>query len=321
MEKLYGLPVLFSGVASLVLNPTDINLINQHYKKVLSNLLKLHRGTPAPFIYFVAGSLPGQAILHLRQLSLFSMICYLQEDPLHKRAKKSLTSCSKSAKSWFTQIRDICLQYDLPHPLRLLETPISKQRLKKLAKSKVIDYWETKLRANTTSLNSLSYFKPEFHSLLHAHPILWTAGSNPYEVSKALVQCKMLSGRYRTELLASHWSHNKRGFCLAPTCSEIQETLEHILLFCPSYNHDRERLLKLWNETKNQTVAEVIALILAEGTQSHIQFLLDPSVHPRLIEAVPFEGHEPLKIAFHLTRTWCFTIHRSRAKLLGRWVS
>ena len=62
MEKLYGLPVLFSGVASLVLNPTDINLINQHYKKVLSNLLKLHRGTPAPFIYFVAGSLPGAGL-------------------------------------------------------------------------------------------------------------------------------------------------------------------------------------------------------------------------------------------------------------------
>ena len=101
LEKLYGMPVLFSGLASLVLSEAEINVIDQHYKTTLCRLLKLHPGTPQSFVYFMAGSLPARAILHQRQLGLFSMICHLQSDPLNKRAKRVLSGCNQS-KSWFT---------------------------------------------------------------------------------------------------------------------------------------------------------------------------------------------------------------------------
>ena len=101
IEKLYGMPVLFSGVGSLVLNGFKINIINQHYKNTLTSLLKLHPGTPHPFIYFMSGSLPGKAILHHRQLSLFNMICHLPNDPLNTQAKQVLTCHLPSSKSWF----------------------------------------------------------------------------------------------------------------------------------------------------------------------------------------------------------------------------
>ena len=152
-----------------------------------------------------------------------------------------------TSRSWFWQIRDICLLYGFPHPLKLLEKTLSREAFKKLARSLVVSYWETKLRDEASSLDSLSFFKPEFHSLAHPHPILWTARPNPYEVAKAVVQCKMLSGRYRTELLARHWSSNKNGFCLSPSCTaaQVQESLEHILLWCPSYEPMRQRIKSL----------------------------------------------------------------------------
>jgi hypothetical protein len=227
LEKLYGMPVLFSGTASLVLNDSEINIIDQHYKNTLCNLLKLHSGTPHTFIYFMSGSLPAKAILHQRQLSLFSMICHLQSDPLNRRARQALTRCKPSEKSWFTQIRDICLLYGLPHPLILLQQPLSKHEFKKLSRSLIIDHWEQKFRLETSPLTSLIFFKPEFHSLCSPHPIYLTAGPNPYEVAKAVVQSKMLSGRYRTEQLARHWSSDKNDFCLAPTCHEVLESLDH----------------------------------------------------------------------------------------------
>ena len=144
-------------------------------------------------------------------------------------------------------------------------------------KSKITDYWETKLRLEVSPLLSITYFKPEFHSLVQPHPILWTAGPNPYEVSKAIIQRRMLSGRYRTELLARHWSRNRNGYCLSSSlCNSTQETLEHILLWCPAYHNLRERLMNLW--------------------------LSNPYPH------------------IYLTRTWCFSIHRERAKILGRWL-
>ena len=159
----------------------------------------------------MSGSLPAKAILHQKQLSLFTMICHLPGDSLHRRAVRCLKTSKPSTKSWFTQIRDVCLLYHLPHPLLLLLNPPSKSSLKKLFKAHIINYWELKLRGEASLLPSLTYFKPEFHSLACPHPIYWTAGSNTYEVAKAIIQGKMLSGRYRTELLSRYWSSHVLG--------------------------------------------------------------------------------------------------------------
>ena len=144
VEKLYALPVLMSGLASLVLSSTEINHLDQHYLNTLRRLLKLHEGTPPSFVYFMAGSLPGRAYLHLRQISLFSMISFLPTNPLHLRAKYVLSKLSPNSKSWFSQIRDIFLLYGLPYPLSVLTSPPPKGKLKSLAKSLVTDHWEKK---------------------------------------------------------------------------------------------------------------------------------------------------------------------------------
>ena len=65
----------------------------------------------------------------------------------------------------------------------------------------------------------------------------------------------MLSGRYRTEFIARHWSTNRHGFCLSTTCSAIPESLEHILLSCTAYMTTRTKLTRLWlsSEDPNNT--------------------------------------------------------------------
>ena len=77
VEQLYALPVLLSGLAPLVLTKHETDMMDSHYKNMLSRLMKLHDRTPNSAVYFLAGSLPGLALLHLRQLSLFNMICHL----------------------------------------------------------------------------------------------------------------------------------------------------------------------------------------------------------------------------------------------------
>ena len=49
-----------------------------------------------------------------------------------------LTDAKKSSKSWFTQIRDISLQYRLPHPLVILDNPPTKESYKKMVKSHIL---------------------------------------------------------------------------------------------------------------------------------------------------------------------------------------
>ena len=103
---------------------------------------------------------------------------------LNNIAKHILTSAPDSTKSWFLQVKKLCSQYNLPHPISLLDNPYQKEPFKILVSNKVLDYWQTKLRNHSQLLPSLSMFHPEYMSLKTPHPLLTTAGSNPFQVNK-----------------------------------------------------------------------------------------------------------------------------------------
>ena len=176
------------------------------------------------------------------------MICHLPNDPLNHHASYALTTLSPSSHSWFHQVRDLCLKYSLPHPLVLLEKPVHKTKLKKLIKLKVTEYWHMVLASecSSPSLSSLRYFDPYKASLQCPHPLWTSTAGNSFECSKSTILARMISGRYRTEMLCRFWSDNRHGYCLAPTCHQVSGDLEHLLICCPALEHTRHRLHSLW---------------------------------------------------------------------------
>ena len=324
LEKVYGFPVLLSGIGSLILSKSELSTINQHHKETVQHLTRLLPNTPRPVCYFLAGSLPGEAYIHLRQISLLGMICNLQGSVLHQHAVSALSS-KQSTGSWFHQVRNTCLLYKLPHPLTLLSSrpPPPKKWLKNLAKKKVIDYWEQKLREETTSLESLKHFQPQFMSLEFPHPIFMSAQSSPYEVTKAGVQALLLSGRYRTERLSRYWSTNPTGSCLCPSCNglEISEDVEHILLHCPSLSQTRASLAKFTMDyaSKHPDIQSVLLAYTNPTNPYFVQFLVDCSVLPEVISLTQVHGKDALFRLFKVTRAWCYSLHRKRLQILGRW--
>ena len=236
VHQLHCTPVLFSGLATLVLNKAETRILDKHYQYTIQNLQRLHQKTPRSIVFFLAGSLPGEALLHMRQLSLFSMICHLPEDPLHHHAKYVLSTLSPSSLSWFHQVRDLCLQYCLPHPLLLLEKPLTKNKFKELVKLQVTEFWHGVLATECTSpsLSSLRYFDPYRASLLHAHPIWTSTAGNSFESSKGTVLARMVSTRYRTEMLSRFLSNNRTGHCLSATCTNVSGDMEHLLTVSPA---------------------------------------------------------------------------------------
>ena len=142
VHQLYSLPVLFSGIASTILNKKDLDILEKHYKETIQNIQKLHTATPRSVVYLLAGSLPALPVLHCKQLSFFSMICRMQQNPLNKHARYILTEVKTSACSWFYVIYELCLKYRLPNPLVLLNDPPHKKAFKRQVKLRVIDYWQ-----------------------------------------------------------------------------------------------------------------------------------------------------------------------------------
>ena len=84
-------------------------------------------------------------------------------------------------------------------------------------------------------------------SLTSLHP-LWLNAGSPFEVSKAVVVARMISGRYRTDSLARYWTKdNPNGYCRLPGCLLEEGKLGHILLHWPALSVARGNFVKLWS--------------------------------------------------------------------------
>ena len=327
MNQLYGIPVLLSGLASLVLSKKEVEIIDRHHSETLRKLLRLLKNTPRCVIYFLSGCLPGAALMHMRQFSLFGMICRLSNNILNQYAFNYFSEADQFKTSWFRQIGDLCLQYNLPQPLSLLQNPLDKTAMKLLVKKKVTDYWESKLRSEAESLKSLYYFNPNFMSLRKTHPLWLTTSNSPRQVSMATIQAVMLSGRYRCGALMRHWSQKNDGVCqLSVECREknILEDIPHLLCHCPAFIQLRLNLQNFTRSYASKLQTEIRDLLCVKCNPQHpsfIQFLLDCSVDPGVILLTQKYSCDILGQFFLVTRTWVFNIHRERMKLLGRWRS
>ena len=234
-----------------------------------------------------------------------------------------LVEAKPSAKSWFQEVRDLCVQYQLPHPLHLLENPIPKQKFNKLCKQKVQEYWHWKL-SQEASLPSLEYLHPSFLSLSHPHPIWTSLDGNPYQAKAARIQALFLTGRYRSERLCRFWSGNRDGFCLLQTCKnqKLFEDIEHILLRCTGLTEVRRRLLRFTLDyIADKPVLKPIIDTYLYSTQDvlRMQFIIDCSVLPMVISSYQLHGHIIHQQLFKISRTWCRSLHVARMKALGRY--
>ena len=183
--------------------------------------------------------------------------------------------------------------YCLPHPLQVLQSPPSKETYKTLVKAKVTDYWECKFRDEAKSLSSLFYFKPGHMSLKYPHPMFTTA-TTPYESCKAVVQARMVSGRYRTEELCRHWSSNEAGLCLATSCREQEavETIDHILRTCMALSTTRSRLLTYsqYYTMQHPGLSNIMTTYCTPSSPHFTQFLVDCSSLPLVVTTKQQQG-------------------------------
>ena len=318
---MYANSVLLSGIGSLILSKHEVSIISQHHKNTISNLQRLLPLTPRTVIYFLAGTLPCEAFIHIRMFSLFGMMTRLPENILNQHARNIFSNITISPGSWFHQIKSLCNKYSLPHPLALISSPPPKEVLKAKVKKHVIDYWEQKLRYEARALPSLEFFQPSFMSLTRTHPIWSTAGASPTKVVMATAQAQFLSGRLRTEAMCRHWSSNTQGICmLSPDCN-TREDITHILKNCIALNPTREKLNTFTQSycASHPVIASLVLSYCRVECRLFCQFLLDCSVLPEVIAAVQLHGQIVLQRLFDITRIWVYSLHRDRLKQLGRW--
>ena len=328
-ERLFGIPVLLSGLAPLVLSSSDVSLLVGPFKRHMERVLKLHDLTPECVIWFLAGCLPLEGHLHLRQMSLFGMLSRLRSggNPLAAHARYIFSRDKIPPKSWFKQISNTFEKYALPHPSEILTNPPPAETFKRVVKTAVLDYWNKKLRGQAGLLRSLKFFKPEFMSLTRTHPIFTSCENNPYEVKKAVVQARYLSGRGRIEALTKHWdTTNKEGHCLLCRMNDyqVEGSLEHFLVpgGCPSLAAARLSMLSMFNAylvPRPYLFGILKSCFQPQTPDLLMQFLLDCTAIPQVITMTQELKTLPIRNELlYLTRTYVFKMHCERRRLLSQ---
>ena len=89
-------------------------------------------------------------------------------------------------------MRNLCLQYGLPHPSVWLSSQPTKMQVKTRAKSAVLEFWLDKFG---TKADSLLYLKTRFLGLTKCHHKFRSCGSSPWQIEKVTTQARLLSGR------------------------------------------------------------------------------------------------------------------------------
>ena len=158
-------------------------------------------------------------------------------------------------------------------------------------------------------------------SVLRPHPILSTAGTS-YEVNKMIVQVRMLSGRYRVGTLLRHFSPSNTSIC--ELCDLEVEDIAHLLVPRCTVLQERKMLLMEYSNQILKHHVEALnifhTIFSSNEEETQVQFLLDCSVFPSVIQASQ-KNKLILPALFKVTHTWCYSMHRTRLKLLNRWTT
>jgi hypothetical protein len=320
VESCYSAPKLFSGLASLLLSSTEMNVLSVHRRLTLQRLQRLHPKTPAPALHFLSGSLPAPALVHKHQFTLLHMVALL--GPSNILFQHGLYALHHSIKnSWFTRVRDLSQQYSLPDPLQTMISPPPKKAFKFDVKAAITSFWRHSLLVEAESLTSLRYMRLHFLPLgCGAHPLWWTCFSSPSAVRSATVMAKMLSGRYRSCWLRRHWTQES-GACRLPGCGQVPGDVAHLLSAeCPALQpHLAVTFQHMCAMLAPHPVLQHHVMAVLHGDREAVTaFFLDPSTDPCVIRLTQCYGKAAtLTPLFQAARAWVWSAHRTRMRMLG----
>ena len=200
-----------------------------------------------------------------------------------------------------------------------MDEPPPKYHFKKHVKKAVIEFWEDALRQEALELQSIKHFDIFSCNLSQPHWIWATSGKNSFEVRKASILARMMSGRYRTDYFARHWTMNKNGHCLIPGCNQQIGNLQHLLIECSALTRARSKVIEMILNKSSVLfpLRMFFESLFKSDYELQFYFLFQPFSFHYVNYLCNLYGHAIIKSIAYYVRTFVFTIHAERQKLMS----
>ena len=317
---LYFSPVLRSGLAALPIRPAIMKTLSSFHNKVLRGILKFSATSPIAPLYFLLGELPVEAVHHMDIFALFWCIWANPQTKVYEILQYLLMTANSRSLTWSVHLRLLFQQYQLPDPLRLLNSQVWPKNLwKSTVKIKVTSYFEALWRRKAANNSKLSFLNVQTLGLSgKPHPVL-SHILTTQEVMHSRVHTKMLAGDYPCSLYICRDPQQDPSclLCLSafPERPAQTEDMVHLIARCRATADTRARILPNLLNTLSLHIPS--NGLLQHPNQMHLtQFILDPTSLnlPSDIRICP--THPALHLVLSFFRTLCFAIHKDRTRLL-----
>ena len=235
----FVIPTLLYGLEALVLEADNIEKLERYHRRNLRYIQHLPQSTAIPAVYLLLGTLPIEAQVDIRLLTLFRNV--ITPNPsvppalyIREIVARQLITTSDESNSWARHITKILAKYNLPSAYTLLDNPPKKLVWKHAVKAVVQDEWSRRLREEAEMKSTLRYLDIQACRMGSIHPV-WRDIHTDLDIKKATIKAQVLTQRY--PLASSPTSGNRGELC--PLCREAKETTKHFLLYCPGTRQDR----------------------------------------------------------------------------------
>ena len=308
----YVMPIMFYGLETLIPKGKSFELINKQYKKIIKQVLSLPVNIADPAIYILSGLLPADAIIHKKALNLFGSICRGEETSTEwQLAERQLYIKGSKSNSWFNEIKQLFIKYELGDPYQSLYTSLSKLEWKKLIAKGVNSYWMVKVEQEAKLFTSLKYLSGDKYRIGKCHPLTKTLTASIRDISKIPVRLKLATGCYILQANRANFSRASLSpICLL--CNSAEENLEHFLIGCSQLNDIRDALLKEIISKCSILFAKYklnVSIVL-------LQVLINPHYYSKYVKSDDF-GQDITQYLEPLCRCLCYKLHSRRYELLG----
>ena len=238
----YVYPVLYYGLEILIPTGKSLNVLEIQQKKLLKQILSLSTTMADPAVYMLSGTLRAEAMIHKRILSLYGNITRLPEKSVkYQLANRQLEVKTFKSHSWFSAVKKILIQYNLPSPESLLDNPLKKLAWKKLFNYAINEYWTCQIVSQWRIYSSLKYLSKTY-VVGKCHPAVKPYMHSNRGIPRISGKNKVLTGTYVLQTNRVKFNQNEvNPICLL--CHEEDEILQRFLTDCKSLEDIRQPII------------------------------------------------------------------------------
>ena len=220
---------LLYGLEILPLNKMQIATLEKFHRNSLRIIQSIPERTATSAVYLLLGTLPVEAEIHKKQLSLLLSILDSDNGRIKEVLDRQISVNFDNKDSYFSRVLKVLELYNLPDIISLKQQLPTKDSWKEKVYSSIAAYWRESLVRDAQSNTTLKFLACESISLGEIHPV---TENSVNDVRRAIVKARLLTGMCLLQTNIHRFSQYREDPA-CKLCKQQEEDIVHMLLYCP----------------------------------------------------------------------------------------